>query len=97
MSIKRLVNNTKYVYSLNSTKTNSISFYSFNQSNKILDICMNLYEDNFINKNIPNEVNFYTCSLDNKLIKYYIDQNSDKLKNQYFNLNHLISSSKQNK
>jgi hypothetical protein len=57
---------------------------------------MNLYEDNFINKNIPNKVNFYTCSLDNKLIKYYIDQNSDKLKNQYFDLNHLISTSKQN-
>ena len=96
MSIKKLVNNTKFVYSLNLTKTNTISFYSFNQSNKILDLCMNLYEDNFINKNIRNEANFYSCSLDNKLIKYYIDQNSDKLKNQYFDLNHLISTSKQN-
>ena len=92
MSIKQLIIKTKYNYNLNTLKTNTITFYSFNQSNKILDICMNpKYNKNNYNDNI-----FYTCSQDHKLIKYYIEQNTDKLRNKYYDLNHIISTSKQN-
>ena len=91
MSIEQLLNKEKYNYNINSLKINNIIFYSFNHSKKILDICMNAKnKNNFNDNNI-----FYTCSKDNKLIKYYIDQNSDKLKNQYYDLDHIISTSKQ--
>ena len=91
MSIKQLLNKTKYNYNLKIIKPNTTTFYSFNQSNKILDICMHPRD----NKYKYNEIIFYTCSTDNKLIKYYLDQKTDKLQNQYYDLNHIISSSHQ--
>ena len=91
MSVEQLINKEKFSYNINSLKINNTIFYSFNHSNKILDIQMNPK-----NKNNFNDSIFYTCSQDNKLIKYYIDQNSDKLQNQYYDLNQIISTSKQN-
>ena len=92
MSIRQLINKEKYNYNLNSPKTNTITFYSFNQSNKILDLCINPND----NKNNYNDIIFYSCSQEHKLIKYYIEQNTDKLRNQYYDLSHIISTSKQN-
>ena len=92
ISIKQLLNKAKYNYDLKLIRINSTIVYSFNQSNKILDICMNPIEHNYK----YNEIIFYTCSQDNKLIKYYLDQKTDKLQNQYYDLTHIISFSKQN-
>ena len=96
MSLQKLLNKAKYNYNLNSLKINTTTFYSFNHSNKILDICINLQNQNNDIKNKYNEIIFYTCSQDNKLIKYYIEQNTDKLQNQYFDLNYILQNSKQN-
>jgi hypothetical protein len=92
MSLKQLLNKTKYNYNLKIIRINSTMFYSFNHSNKILDICMNPTEYNYR----YNEIIFFSCSKDNKLIKYYLDQKTDKLQNQYYDLSFIISSSKQN-
>jgi hypothetical protein len=92
MSLKQLLNKTKYNYNLKIIRINSTMFYSFNHSNKILDICMNPTEYNYR----YNEIIFFSCSKDNKLIKYYLDQKTDKLQNQYYDLSLIISSSKQN-
>ena len=92
MPIQKLLYKAKFNCKLNPIKLNTTTFYSFNQSNKILNLCLNRQDI----KNNYNEIIFYTCSQDNKLIKYYIDQNTDKLQNQYYELNHIISASKQN-
>ena len=91
MSIKKLLNQTKYNYNTNSLKTNSITFYSFNHCNQILDISINPQI-----KNNCNNIVFYTCSKDNKIIKYYLEQNTDKLQNQYYNISHILSNTKPN-
>ena len=69
--------------------------YSFNHSHKILDICLKNY--NHLNSSDYNEIcetKFYTCAQDNKLILYSIEQGTDKIKNLYYDLNHVLSLSK---
>ena len=93
MSISQLINKTKYNYNINSLKSNTTTFYSFNHSNKIFDISINPKEKNNYKYN---DIIFYTCSKDNKIIKYFIEQNTDKLQNQYYNINHILSNIKPN-
>ena len=95
LSINQLLDKTKFRYNIKSQKFNSRSFYSFNHSHKILDICLKNY--NHLNSSDYNEIcetKFYTCAQDNKLILYSIEQGTDKIKNLYYDLNHVLSLSK---
>ena len=59
-------------------------FYSFNHSKKIDDIIIK-DKDNLV---------FYTCSKDQKIIKYNIEYETNKLLNSFFNLKEILSNNK---
>ena len=95
LSLNQLLDNTKYRYNIKPTKINTTSFFSFNHSNRICDICMKSY--NSKNKNEIHQINktkFYTCGQDNKLIIYNIDQETEKVKNLSYDLNNILSITK---
>ena len=95
LSLNQLLDNTKYRYNVKPTKINTTSFFSFNHSNKILDICLRTYNSkNNNNTNLINKTKFYTCSQDNKLIIYNIEQETDKIKNLSYDLNNILSITK---
>jgi hypothetical protein len=93
LSIKQLLQNTQFKNNIKSEKINSISFYSFNHSNKIFDLILKFYNKN-IYKNKIHNIKFYTCSQDNKLIINYIEQGKEKIRNLYYDLTHILSISK---
>ena len=83
-------------------KNNDFIFYAFNHSKNIDDFIINNYQDNYnsyidndINNNINNEnkndINIFSCSKDQKIIKYYIDYETNKLSNSFFNLKDILS------
>ena len=94
LSITQLLDNTTFRYNIKPLKLNSTSFFSFNHTNKIFDICLKppnyLHENNHKIK----ETKFYSCAQDNKLILYNIEQGTDKIKNLYYALNPILSLSK---
>ena len=95
LSLNQLLDNTKYRYNVKPTKINTTSFFSFNHSNKILDICLRTYNSkNNNNTNLINKTKFYTCSQDNKLIIYNIEPETDKIKNLSYDLNNILSITK---
>ena len=59
-------------------------FYSFNHSRRIDDL---IIKDN---KNLV----FYSCAKDQKIIKYNIDYETNKLSNSFFNLKEILSNNK---
>ena len=59
-------------------------FYSFNHSKRIDDI---IIKDN---KNLV----FYSCAKDQKIIKYNIEYDTNKLNNLFFNLKEILSNNK---
>ena len=94
LSLKQLLNNTKYRYTVKPNKINTISFFSFNHSNKIFDICLKSYNSKNNEENKISKTKFYTCAQDNKLIIYNIEQGTDKIKNLSYDLNNLLSITK---
>ena len=95
LSLNQLLDNTKYRYNIKPTKINTTSFFSFNHSNRICDICMKSY--NSKNKNEIQQINktkFYTCGQDNKLIIYNIEQETEKVKNLSYDLKGILSITK---
>ena len=94
LSLNQLLDETKFRYNIKPEKLNAISFYSFNQVNKILDICLKSYNNLNFEQHRIQENSFYTCGLDNKLIFYNIQPGTDKIKNLYYDLNHILSLSK---
>ena len=92
LSITQLLDNTTFRYNIKPLKINSTTFFSFNHTNKIIDIC--LKPSNYQNNHKRKETRFYTCAQDNKLILYNIEQGTDKIKNLYYDLNPLLSLSK---
>ena len=85
---------------------NNIIFYAFNHSKNIDDIIINIsqkneYENNSNNsrdnnynntKNLNNNnLVIFSCSKDQKIIKYYIDYETNKLSNSFFNLKEILS------
>ena len=94
LSINQLLDKTNFRYNIKSEKINSTSFYSFNHSNKILDLCLKSYNIENYNNFKARENSFYTCAQDNKLILYKIEQGIDKIKNIYYNLDNVLSLSK---
>ena len=95
LSLNQLLDNIKYRYNIKPTKINTTSFFSFNHSNRIYDICLKSY--NSKNKNEIHQLNktkFYTCGQDNKLIIYSIDQETDKINNLSYDLKNILSITK---
>ena len=83
-SIKNLLYNSKYNSYVSKFKIyNNTIFNSNSHSKKILGICN--YKPN-IRNNIEdkNDPIFYTCAIDQKLFKYSIEGNTEKLKNQIY-------------
>ena len=82
--------------------SNSFIFYAFNHSKNIDDIIINniqnLNSSNDLNdfdsnkNNINNnDIELFSCSKDQKIIKYYIDYETNKLSNSFFNLKPILS------
>ena len=94
LSINQLIDKTKFRYNIKPEKINPISFYSFNHSNKIFDLCLKSINNQNYDNNKPKENSFYTCAQDNKLILYNIEQGTDKIKNIYYDLNNILSITK---
>ena len=94
LSLNQLLDNTKFRYNIKPEKLNSTSFYSFNQSNKIFDICLKSFNNQNFSTHKKQENSFYTCSQDNKLILYNIEKGTDKIKNVYYDLSNILSISK---
>ena len=83
-------------YQYNNSINNNFIFYAFNHCKNIDDIiinnCHNIDFDN--NSNSQNNINdliIFSCSKDQKLIRYYVDCEMNKLSNSYFNLNEILS------
>ena len=81
-----LINETqdKNISDGNDFSRNKNYFYSFNHSKRIDDL---IIKDN---KNLV----FYTCAKDQKIIKYNIDFETNKLNNLFFNLKEILSNNK---
>ena len=89
-------------YSEFSEKDNLI-FYAFNHSKNIDDIIIN-YSPNYYNneyendnknyENNNNDLVIFSCSKDQKIIKTFIDYETNKLSNSFFNLKEILNNNK---
>ena len=85
-SLSLLINETqnKNNNTSNDFSRNQDYFYSFNHSKRIDDL---IIKDN---KNLV----FYSCAKDQKIIKYNIEYETNKLNNLFFNLKEILSNNK---
>ena len=84
-------------------KNNNFIFYAFNHSKNIDDIIINFqngnnshnitnFDNNSNNQNDNNnDLVIFSCSKDQKIIKYYINYEMNKLSNSFFNLNEILT------
>ena len=88
-----LIDNPNYQFSEYSEKGNFI-FYAFNHSKNIDDIIINPSNE-FENENSNNNDTFiFSCSKDQKIIKTFIDYETQKLSNSFFNLKEILNTNK---
>ena len=87
------------------SKGNSFIFYAFNHSNNIDDIIIknlknnNIYnitdfDNNSYKENANNDLIVFSCSKDQKIIKYYINYETNKISNCFYNLNQILNNYK---
>ena len=85
-----------------SSKNDNFIFYAFNHSKNIDDIIINNIQnlnnssnlndfDENINNPNNNDIELFSCSKDQKIIKYYIDYEINKLSNSFFNLKSILN------
>ena len=96
-----------YYQNNDKSKNNNFIFYAFNHSKNIDDIIINNsnlqnnnnsyilndFDNNSNNENNNNDLVVFSCSKDQKMIKYYIDYELNKLSNSFFNLKPILNNS----
>ena len=100
-----LIDDLYYQNNDKSKNNNNFIFYAFNHSKNIDDIIINNYnpqnnnnshiindlDNNSNNENNNNDLIIFSCSKDQKIIKYYIDYELNKLSNSFFNLKPILN------
>ena len=91
--ITALIDDINNQYNLVSPEGNNTVLYCFNHSEKINNVI-------FTSKNNENDdensVVFFSCSKDKTIIKYYIDLDTKKLSNSFFDLQEILSENNNN-